>query len=433
MIRRQFLKAALFGATLPSLARCGSLQQKKPNIIFIMADDLGYECLGCNGSLTFKTPFLDQLAETGLRFTHAYAQPLCTPTRVQLMTGKYNFRNYTQFGALKPGEYTFGHLLKDAGYKTCVVGKWQLAGRSQQSGTPVKGTMPNAAGFDDYCLWQINTKGSRYWEPTININGTLHKDMPKKYGPDIFCEHALDFIDRNSDQPFFLYFPMALTHNPFVPTPYSLAENELLKNLPGWASGSQYFDDMVTYMDFLVGQIVEKVEALRLSEQTLIIFTGDNGTNSQIISETIYGQVRGDKGRTTRAGTHVPLVIKWSGVTPQGQVCEDLIDFTDFFPTFAAAAGASMLLDYPNDGVSFLPQIMGEKGNPRDWIFTHYDPKWGKWEKTRYVMNKRYKLYEDGRFYDTEVDPLEDYPMDKSNAEIQEIAARFHKVLKSIK
>ena len=170
-----------------------------------------------------------------------------------------------------------------------------------------------------------------------------------------------------------------------------------------------------------------------MSEQTLIIFTGDNGTNSQIVSETIYGQVRGDKGRTTRAGTHVPLVLKWSGVTPQGQVCEDLIDFTDFFPTFAAAAGASMLLDYPNDGVSFLPQIMGEKGNPRDWIFTYYDPKWGKWEKTRYVMNKRYKLYEDGRFYDTEVDPLEDYPMEKSNAEIQEIAARFHKVLKSIK
>jgi arylsulfatase A len=431
MFRREFLKAAVLGATASVLAGTVRKQARKPNIILIMADDLGYECLGCNGGLSYKTPILDRLAESGVRFTHAHAQPLCTPTRVQIMTGKYNFRNYTQFGALKPGEYTFGHLLQDAGYKTCVVGKWQLAGRVKRDEKPVKGTMPRKAGFDEHCLWQIKFKGTRYWRPSVNTNGTLRKDIDDKYGPDVFCDYSLDFIDRHAEQPFFLYFPMALTHNPFIPSPDSDDADEA-RSAKSWKSDSRYFADEVEYMDKIVGRILDKVESLGLGEQTLIIFTGDNGTNSQIVSETVNGSIRGAKGRTIKAGTHVPLIVRWSGVTPRGKVNDDLVDFADFFPTFAQVAGAKVPADYPWDGVSFLPQIKGEIGKPRDWIFTHYEPKWGKWKKARYVMDKRYKLYEDGRFFDTDNDALEEHSMDQKDAGIQRIEAEFRKVLKSI-
>ena len=431
MRRRQFLKATLLSVSGVALASPSLKKAHKPNIILIMADDLGYECLSCNGSLSYQTPVLDQLAEKGVRFTHAYAQPLCTPTRVQLMTGKYNFRNYTQFGSLKPGEYTFAHLLKDAGYKTCVVGKWQLAGRVRGMSYQAPGTMPDKAGFDEYCLWQIKHKGSRYWNPTVNINGTLYEDMQGKYGPDVFCDYALDFLERNADQPFFLYFPMALTHNPFVPTPDSdrvedLTDSQREKSAP------RYFGDMVEYMDKLVGRIVAKIESQNLLNKTLIIFIGDNGTNSKIITQTKSGPVQGAKGRTTAAGTHVPLIVHWQGAAPAGHVCPDLVDFTDFFPTIADAAGIALPGDYPGDGVSFLPQIKGKTGTPRKWIFCHYEPRWGKWQKARYVMDKKYKLYDDGRFYNLQRDPLEKKPIDVFTERQKKRMTAFKQVLKSM-
>ena len=161
--RRQFIKTIGLGVASLAIPGCLSAasptlrnaRNGKPNIILIMADDLGYECLGCYGSASYKTPVLDELAATGVRFEHCYSQPLCTPSRLKIMTGKNNFRNYTYFGALAPKEKTFGHMMKNAGYATCIVGKWQLAARDRG-----EGIYPKAAGFDEHCLWQVDDRGS---------------------------------------------------------------------------------------------------------------------------------------------------------------------------------------------------------------------------------------------------------------------------------
>jgi len=427
MKRRTFLKQAAVLSTLPFLT-CQT--RKRPNIILIMADDLGYECLGCNGSKRYQTPHLDQLAKTGLRFTHAYSQPLCTPSRVQIMTGQYNDRNYTEFGSLPPGEYTFGHMLQDAGYVTCVVGKWQLSGRIRGTGYSGEGTLPEDAGFDEHCLWQVDYKGSRYWDPSIRTNGELSKDISEKYGPDLFCEYAVDFISRHRKQPFFLYYPMVLTHDPFIPTPDSSVSMETYQSQQKDRQDSTFFGDMVAYMDTIVDRIVAKLDELGLREQTLFIFTGDNGTHPRVTSPTESGPVRGAKGETIRTGMHVPMIVNQPGTTPAG-VNQDLIDFTDFFPTFAQAAGASLPTDYPGDGVSFLPRLRGEKGYPREWIYCYYQPKWGRWRdlKTRFVMNQRWKLYGDGRFYDIQNDPMETRALQDLSDDIRTVKQQFTEVL----
>jgi arylsulfatase A len=401
---------------------------KKPNIVLIMADDLGYECLGCYGGKSYETPVLDKLAATGMRFEHCYSQPLCTPSRVKIMTGQYNFRNYVNFGVLDPKQKTFGHLLRDCGYATCVVGKWQLYGSVNQSaGVRGTGSLPEQAGFDEHCLWQIKGRGSRYKDPVMVQNSRTRDDLKGKYGPDISCDYALDFIERHKTGPFLLYFPMALVHSPFVPTPDSKDWEK-----PEHKNDTKYFADMVAYMDRIVGRIVSKLDELGLRENTLFLFTGDNGTNKSIKSKTTNGIIQGDKGQTTDAGTRVPLIANQPGVIPAGKVCGDLVDFSDFVPTFAEAAGTKVPAEMKVDGRSFLPQLRGEEGNPREWIFCHYDPRWGNRRKRRFVRDKRWKLYDNGEFYDVPADTLEQNP----NPSVPEALAarkRLEGVLNSMK
>jgi arylsulfatase A len=384
-----------------------------------MADDLGYECLGCYGSRSYRTSVLDGLATTGMRFDHCYSQPLCTPSRVKIMTGQYNFRNYGTFGILDPTQTTFAHVLKGAGYATCVVGKWQLFGSSDQNG-PVRGrgAYPSETGFDEHCLWQIDRRESRYRDPLIVENGRYRDDLKGKYGPDVFTDYAIDFIERQKGRPFLLYFPMALTHDPFVPTPDS----------PQWPqardkANKKYFADMVTYMDKLVGRIVGKLDDLGLRENTLVLFTGDNGTHRSVESRLGDKTVRGAKGRTTDAGTHVPLVANWPGTMPAGRACDDLIDFTDFLPTLAEAAGARIPRRLHLDGRSFLPQLHGQDGNPRQWVFCHYFRDAGDPVQC-YVRDRRWKLYTNGNLYDIPVDPLEEYPIAFGAGDMEAAAAR---------
>jgi arylsulfatase A len=424
--RRRFLKATGWGAlslALPSFPFQKKIRKRKPNIILIMADDLGYEGLSCNGSLSYKTPHLDKLAGTGVRFTHCYSQPLCTPSRVQIMTGQYNFRNYTEFGALHPKETTFGHLLKKAGYATCVVGKWQLAARNKGVGT-----YPDKAGFDEHCLWQVDRLGSRYWDPLIQENGRMRDDLKGKYGPDVFLDYIQGFMERKRNEPFFMYYPMALTHAPFVPTPDSVTPENRNK------IGLKYFADMVAYMDKIIGKIVQKVDELGIRENTVILFTGDNGTNLAIESRMQDRTVYGGKGTPTDAGTHVPLIASWSGTSPPGKVCDDLIDFSDFFPTLARIAGAEIPGNLTVDGSSFLPQIKGEEGIPREWVFCHYEPRWSIWKPSRFVRDKRWKLYGDGRLFDLQADPLEKSPIgDSQDKEIMAIRRKFQQILDRMK
>jgi len=416
------------GAVSQSL---GSVSKNRPNIVLVMADDLGYECLGCYGSRSYKTPVLDELARGGMLFEHCYSQPLCTPSRVKIMTGQYNFRNYTEFGVLDPKQKTFGHLLQRCGYATCVVGKWQLYGSvNQRPEVHGSGTYPVGAGFDEYCLWQIKDRGPRFKDPLIVQNGKTRGDLKGKYGPGVFCDYILDFLERHKTRPFFVYYPMVLVHDPFVPTPDS-EDWEKDKHKPN----KKYFADMVAYMDKIVGRIARKLDELGLRENTLVLFTGDNGTSKRISSKMSDHVIEGGKGDMTDAGTRVPLIANWKGTIPAGKVCSDLIDFSDFYPTFAEMAGARLPKNVIIDGRTFLPQLRGEKGSPRDWIFCHYDPKWGKWELKRFVRDKRWKLYQDRRLFDVPADTLEENPIMPGEGGKEAAAARrrLQTVLDSMK
>ncbi len=394
---------------------------ERPNIVLIMADDIGVEGLGSYGGTSYRTPALDRLATQGLRFTHAYSQPLCTNTRVQLMTGKYNNRNWLYFGTLDPREKTIGHYLKDAGYTTCIAGKWQLQSYDPPSypGSHLrrgKGMKVPDAGFDEYSLfhaWETEDKGSRFAEPTTYENGKLLKELEGKYGPDHWVEFINDFIKRKKDdpKPFFVYYAMALPHRPFVPTPDS---EDWSDKSAHEAEDTRHFPGMVAYMDKCVGRIVQQIDELGLGKNTLVIFYSDNGTHRKIVSQTKNGPVVGGKGRTTDAGTHVPLIVRWTGKIRPG-LNDNLVDSTDFLPTVLEAAGRPVPREAELDGISFYSQLFGKPGRVRPWVFCHYDPRpgWDKdqFRKIRFARDKRYKLYGDGKLFDVPNDKLEQQPI----------------------
>ncbi len=374
----------------------------KPNLILIMADDLGYETLGANGGTSYKTPVLDKLAATGARFTHCFVQPLCTPTRVQLMTGQYNIRNYLNFGTLNPQAVTFGNLLKAAGYTTCIAGKWQL-GRELE--------LPKKFGFDEHCLWQHTRRPARYANPGLEINGVEKDYTNGEYGPDLVNDYALDFVTRHKDKPFFLYYPMMLTHDPYQPTPDSQdwnpkAQGEQVSRDP------KHFGDMVNYMDKLIGKLVARLDSLGIRDNTLLIFVGDNGTGRGTRSMMGDKLVIGGKGTATEFGMHVPLIANWPGKVAAGKVTADLVDSTDFLPTLLDAAGAKAPGNLKFDGRSFLPQARGEPGQPREWVYSWYSPRQGADMTVRELaFNHRFKLYRSGDFYDLGQDLAEKQPL----------------------
>lgn len=388
--------------------------REKPNIILIMADDVSWEAFGCYGAEDYQTPRLDALASAGIRFDHCYSTPICTTSRVMLMTGKYNFRNYTHFGYLNPQEKTFGQLMQQAGYQTAIAGKWQLNGLYNTLPGHDDNMRPVKEGFDEFLLWQLTTQktpggrgGERFWSPPLEHNGRFitKEENKDQYGPDLFCDFICDFMERHQEEPFFVYYPMCLVHNPFVPTPDTIGDRSRGHDSNKANKGAQKenFVAMVQYMDKIVGRIVDKVERLGVLDDTIILFTADNGTNVAITSRWNGQDIRGGKGSMTDMGTHVPLIAYWKGHTPQGAASNDLIDFTDFYPTLAAAAAISLAEDDPIDGRSFLPQLNGQKGQPRDWVLCHYQPYWNQ-RSGQFVRNERFKLYRDGRYFQVPID-----------------------------
>jgi len=407
MKRRDFLKIVGSAPLLPA-ALSFAKQQKRTNVILILTDDTGYEVFGCYGSKQYRTPRVDHLAETGMRFNHCYSNPVCSPSRVKIMTGKSNVRNYVHWGILDPKEKTIGHMVKDAGYATCVAGKWQLNGDGtfapETKGT---GTLPQDAGFDEHCCWQLGAK-HKYWEPVFTINGKTKAIADENaFGPTLMNDYVCDFIDRHKETPFFIYYPMVLTHGPFVPTPDSTDRSS--------TDNQKNFEDMVAYMDKLVGRVADKLDEAGVRNNTLILFTGDNGSpggKKGGIKSGLNGKIiDGGKSLTTDAGTRVALVANMPGTVPSGKVSDDLVDFSDMMPTISDMTGAKLPAGEVLDGVSFAPQLRGGKGTPREWIYCYNEPIPGMTPPSVFARDQRWKLYSDGRLYDISKDVLEQHPI----------------------
>ena len=364
----------------------------QPNIILIMADDMGYEALSSNGSESCKSPNLDKLAAKGVRFTNCFSNPICTPSRVKLMTGQYNVRNYVKFGWLDREQTTFAHQLKAAGYATAIAGKWQL-GRDKDS--------PQHFGFEQSCLWQHTRSGRsnedgknidrRFVNPQLEFNG-VEKDFTNgEYGPQVCTDFICDFIDKNKKKPFLVYYPMILTHCPFDPTPDSTDWDPKRLGSTTYKGDrndpQRHFRDMVAYADKAVGQIVSQLEKSGVRDNTLIIFTGDNGTDTPIVTPWNGKKVVGGKGTMSDTGTRVPLIVNWpAGIRKAGRAVDDLVEFTDVFPTICEVTNAKLPKNHPGDGASIVPVLRNQADARRkDWIYIWY-------RKQVMVRNKQYSF-----------------------------------------
>ena len=375
---------------------------ERPNIIVILSDDVGLGDIGCSGG-PFKTPQIDALAKGGLRFENTYSTPLCGPSRCQLLTGRYPFRtgliNNQSHNAIQPSRETMiPTVLKKAGYATASAGKWgQLS------------LGPGEWGFDEYLVF----KGSgRYWAeqtPDYTVNGKRKTLAAGQYLPDLMHEFVADFITRHKDQPFFLYYPMSHIHGPILRTPDSK---------PGAAKDRLYADN-VEYMDKLVGKLMTELDRLHLREKTIVMFTGDNGTaHFGVQAATVRGRsISGQKGTMLEGGSRVPMIVNWPGTTPAGKVSRDLIDFSDFMATCAELAGAPLPGDKQLDSHSFAPQIRGQAGTPRDWIYVELNGK-------SYVRNSRFKLTNRGDLYDLSEAPYREIPVPRNSTDQTAVSAR---------
>jgi arylsulfatase A len=400
----------------------------RPNIVLIMADDMGMENLSCYGSKVYQTPNTDALAASGMRFSHAHSQPICTSSRVQIMTGIHNNRNYLRFGILDPAQVTFANLLRDAGYSTAIGGKWQLEGDYQG----VKNF-----GFDRHCLWQLNRRPNRYTNPGLEIDGERKDFKNGEFGPDIVNAYLCDFIrsHKDKDQPFLVYYPMMLPHWPFVPTPnhpdYDPALwRDLTKEPRGVFMTQKYWDAFVRYTDKMVGQLISTLEETGQRDNTLILWTADNGTHFDIVSEFNGRPYRGGKGTTKDSGTHVGFIASWPGVIQPGQTSDALVDFTDVLPTLTEAAA----IPTPDgiDGVSLMPLFHGKpESRKKDAIYCWYENAGARAKASQHTRDHRHKLYANGKFFDTVADPEEtrDLAVDGVPAELADSHAKLKALL----
>ena len=408
-----YIRTILFVSIIFSLSSCSDSidNHDKPNVILIMADDLGYEALGINGADEYNTPVLDSLAMNGINFQNAYSQPLCTPTRVKIMTGKPNYLNYEYFTYLNPNQKTFGNLFQENGYKTALAGKWQLNGVQFDLDNNQDLDRPYDFGFDEYCLWWLRERGDRFANPNIVQNGEKLKMGIDDYGPDIFTDFIVDFINKNKDDPFFIYYPMALVHDPFLPTPDSNDWTDLDKRNNG--NKPIYFSDMLTYMDKIVGRISNTLDKNKL-DNTILIFIGDNGTDTKVITLNNGEEIRGAKGSTIKYASNVPMIVNWKSKIKQGFNSKAMIDLTDFYATFEDILNSGNSNSY---GKSLLPIFKKEDYKERDVLITYYDPIWGSTNMGRgvYAQNKDFKLYKNGKFYNFSNDLYENKPLDIDN------------------
>ena len=401
-----------------------------PNLVLIMADDLGPEWFtsGCSdtgissyGGEGIETPNIDKLAEGGMLFHNAYSMPQCTPTRVTLLTGQYPFRHgwtnhwdVPRWGAgchFDPDRNTsFARILRNAGYATAIAGKWQI------NDFRVQPQILERHGFDEWSVWTGGEGGNpvsneRYWNPYIYTNKEPSRTYEGEFGPDIFNDFLVDFVHRNRDRPMLLYYPMVLTHGPLVQTPLEpFADTPLERHKA-----------MVRYTDYLVGRLAKAFDDAGIRENTIIIFTTDNGTGRRITGRLNGRLVRGGKAQLTENGPRQPFVVNGPGLVPAGVQTDELTDFSDLLPTFCELAGAPLPTGVHLDGKSIAKVLLGkEKVGPRNWILAMgFGPaildeqgvRGTKDYAPRSIRDKRYKVHvHDGevrQFYDLHRDPSE--------------------------
>lgn len=386
-----------------AVAATGVTAPAKPNIIFILADDYGIGEVGCYGADNYKTPNIDALARSGTRYTHGYTISLCGPSRAMILTGRYGFRtggsNQDAVGQISPKkEKLIPWVLKPAGYVTTMIGKWSQF--SQQ---------PSDFGFDDYLRY---AGSGAYWNTqekvkTYVVNGETRPLRDKEYMPDLMHRHLIDFITKHRDRPFYAHYSLSHTHGDILPTPDSAPDSK------------DHYADNVVYMDKLVGKLMAELDRLKLRDKTLVIFFGDNGTaNPRADRATIGGRpLAGAKGSMLDGGGRVPLIVSWPGVTPAGKVSADLVDSSDFLPTFAALAGAKLPANTVIDGRSFAAQVRGEKGEPRPWIFNQLARSW-------YVREADWKLNQAGELFDMSDAPFAEKLVAADTKNAAAVAAR---------
>jgi arylsulfatase A len=393
----------LFSAVQPLMAQAD--ETKQYNVILIMADDVSAKEFSLYEPKNISTPNLDRMGRDGMYFRTAWATPICSPSRALIMTGKYASKTKIYHNNIKPESFnlgrdhlTFGELLKTAGYQTAFVGKVQMEGDiHQEYGFDETYEWADWDGFDGPVEIWDKTKGpfpdgmwpgrtSRYWHPAIKINGEAQKTGPQDYGPDILVDHILSFVSRNKKQPFFVYYPMLLPHKSwdferkqsgYIPVP--------VRDESGKWTGKKSEPTLksnVQYMDYLVNRIKEHVIREGLAENTVIMYTGDNGTDG-------YGKCWVAQER----GPRVPFIVWGPGVVKKTGASDALMDFSDVLPTLADLAGVSVPSSENVDGVSFLPVLRGDCSSAREWILSYYGP----W---RMIRTQRWLLDGRGRFFD---------------------------------
>lgn len=388
-------------------------QAKVPNIVFILLDDLGATDLGCYGSKFYQTPNLDKLAASGVRFTDAYAAaPVCSPTRAALLTGQYPARlqltDWLPGRADRPNQMllrapmrqvhpadwlSLPKLLKSAGYTTGIIGKWHLGGAESS---------PEQHGFDVNIAGDQTGTPRSYFAPFTGMKG-LESASEGEYLTDRLTTEAERFIEQNRAKPFFLYLPHYAVHIPLK------AKEELIARYQNAPANQPHtnaiYAAMIQSMDESVGRIVKKLADLGLSENTLIVFTSDNGglvaQEGPNTPATSNAPFNAGKGHVYEGGVRVPLIISWPGVTKSGTTADVPVITVDFFPTIAELSGAKLSTNQVVDGVSLAGLLRNNEAPKRDalyWHYPHYSNQGG--EPAGAIREGDFKLiefYEDGR------------------------------------
>lgn len=416
--RREFLtrlavSAAGAAVLKPLDAQGQSPSGLKPNIVFIIADDLGYGDVGCYGQKMFLTPNIDRLAQEGTRFTQCYSgSTVCAPSRCCLMTGLHNghgrIRDNIPHGIfLRPDDVTVAEMLKQAGYQTGAIGKWAL-------GSPGSWGVANYQGFD-YFYGHLDQNQAHFYYPdhlwendTVVLLRGNRAGQRGEYTQDLFTDKALAFIERNRQRPFFLYLAYTTPH--WSDYPKDSPDSQLVpSDAPytdrDWPQVEKNFAAMVTRMDKDVGRICDLLKTLGLDGNTIIFFTSDNGPSAERLHDVNFfdsnGPLRGTKRDNYEGGIRVPMIVRWPGHVPEGKVSDRVWAFWDVMPTLAETAG----LPSPKgiDGISMLPAILGqEQKEQHEYLYWDYGHvrgnysqavRFGDWKAIRNGPNAKLELY----------------------------------------